>query len=206
MRELEFLPSWYPSLRRRKRIIVLQAWALVVLILGMGMWLFMAQRNIADRKVEHDAVAEQLTQTRMALRQLDEYTALRQQLQQQHEVLRKLGLHVEASRLLSALDRVMPREMTLLEINIDTKEMIRPIDLNAPKDSKKQQPPMDRRLTVKLKAVAPTNVDVANFLAELTNVPFFENVAPRGIDPRIERGHEMRQFEVEFAVNLNEAT
>ena len=47
MRELEFLPDWYPQARRRRRLVHLQGWLTLLLIAGMGTHLLMADRNIA---------------------------------------------------------------------------------------------------------------------------------------------------------------
>ena len=38
MRELEFLPQWYPQIRRRRRLVHLQAWLTLVLI-AVGLFL-----------------------------------------------------------------------------------------------------------------------------------------------------------------------
>ena len=180
--------------------------SILILTSGLGLWMFLAQRNLESKTMQNGLVTRQLSDTRSALRQLDEQTMLRQQLQQQHDVLQKLGLHVEASRILSALDRVMPKEMTLLKVQIETREINRPTHNSAAaRAAAKAQPVTDRRLSVELTAVAPTNLDVAQFLTELTNVPFFDDVAPQAIEPMIASGHEMRKFDVTFTMNLNDS-
>jgi Tfp pilus assembly protein PilN len=206
MRELEFLPSWYRELHRSRRRVVMQAWGLLLAVMVMGLWMLLAQKSIERKAATLDAVTKQLAETRTALRHLDEQTVLRQQLQQQHEVLKKLGVHVEAARVLTALDRVMPREMSLIKVQIETKEINRAAPGGSGAKAAGKSPPVtDRRLAVELTAVAPTNVDVANFLAELANVPFFDDVAPQAIEPMIASGHEMRKFDVSFTMNLNES-
>ena len=39
MREMEFLPSWYPQLRRHKRLVMLHIWATTMVIMGLGLWI-----------------------------------------------------------------------------------------------------------------------------------------------------------------------
>ena len=50
--------------------------------------------------------------------------------------------------------------------------------------------------------MVPTDVDLANFLAGLQNVPYFENVAMAYAKDRAENGHVMREFEVNFTIDL----
>ena len=38
MRELEFLPAWYPQTRRRKRQVLLQAWVTVGSVIALAAW------------------------------------------------------------------------------------------------------------------------------------------------------------------------
>ena len=64
-------------------------------------------------------------------------------------------------------------------------------------------PQMDRRLKVKLVGVAPSDVDLANFLAGLTQVPFFEQVSIAYARDKVEAGHILREFEVSWSMGLN---
>ena len=45
MRELEFLPDWYPQTHRRRRLIVLQGWLTLIMVAGMGSWIVLQDRN-----------------------------------------------------------------------------------------------------------------------------------------------------------------
>jgi hypothetical protein len=60
-------------------------------------------------------------------------------------------------------------------------------------------------MKVKMIGVAPTDVDVMNFLTRLGDVPFFEQVYMTYAKDRPENGHVMREFEVTFCLNLNSA-
>ena len=50
MREVEFLPEWYPAVRRRKRMVAMQAWATLILICVLGLWTVMSQQRVAARE------------------------------------------------------------------------------------------------------------------------------------------------------------
>lgn len=204
MRELEFLPDWYNQVRRRKRVIAFEGWLLLALILSIGTWLVLAQRNVATAERNLKSLRGQLVQTQSEQRLLEEQLRLRKQLQAQEELIASLGYPVEMTRLLQTLDTLMPREMSLTDFTCETQERTRQAAgvavARATKDSSNQ---IDRTLKVKIVGVAPSDVDLANFLAGLSSVPFFEQVAPTYSSQKMENGHVLREFEVTFYMNLN---
>jgi len=204
MRDIEFLPGWYSQFLRRRRTVFLQMWVTVAVALGLGLWLFLADRNERAAESVLDGLRGQIQQTSAQLQQMDRLEMLRKQLRQQAEVLTKLGIHVESGRLIDKLADVMPPSLSFLSLNIDTDEI--PVQLSAAervnlKDG--ARPPLDRRLRVRLQAVAPTDVEMATFLTELNQISFFERPALNYVKNRVESGHVLREFEVTFSINLN---
>jgi Tfp pilus assembly protein PilN len=208
MRELEFLPEWYPQLRRRRRLVMVQGWVLIGLIVGIGMWTIAANRAVRKDEAKLVRLDAELSLSRAELEQLDELLALEKQLGKQEQILAKVGSHVEAARLLATLDEVMPPEMALVDLTFDTEDRVVPV--TAPPGSRLSRaaaaapPVIDRRLKVRLVGVAPTDVDLANFLARLTAKPFFEAIAMTYAKDRSDQGHLMREFEVLFSMDLND--
>lgn len=202
MRELEFLPAWYPQTRKRKRLVVLQAWMTVTLAAGLGLFMVLSQRNVRAAETELNLIQTDLTQTTSLLKELDEQLALKSQLQQQQQIFDKLGTYVEATRMLSMIDSIMPREMALVGISLKTVEKLQPVTglANA---VKKTEQKLDRKLEVAVQGVAPTHLDVANFVMQLSNLPYFEQVSLVYGRDKTDSGHIMREFEVSFMVNLN---
>ncbi len=107
MRELEFLPTWYGQLQSRRRMVVLQVWALLALAGGIALWMFLIDRNrrVAERSLE--ALRGQLVQTDSQLQQMERLEQLRRQWRQKAEVLAKLGLHVQSARLIAKLNEAL---------------------------------------------------------------------------------------------------
>jgi len=204
MRDIEFLPGWYAQFLRRRRTVFLQMWVTVAVAVGLGLWLFLAERNERAAESVLDGLRGQIQQTGAQLQQMDRLEMLRKQLRQQAEVLTKLGVHVESGRLIDKLADVMPPSLSLLSLNIDTDEI--PVQLSATERVKLKEgsrPPVDRRLRVRLQAVAQTDVEMATFLTELNQISFFERPALNYVKNRVEAGHVLREFEVTFNINLN---
>lgn len=207
MRELEFLPSWYNQNRRCRRIVGWQAYVLLILITCMSTWTIMTHRSVRAAERTLDSVDEQLTQSRADQALLAEKLDLRQKLQAQEELLGSLGHPVEMTRLLQLLDTLMPKQMSLVEFDCTTEEVPRPVvSVAAVKQTtdRKSQMQWDRRLKIRLLGVAPSNSDLAAFVAGLASRPFFEQVALPYSKSVFEGEHELREFSVTFVINLSQ--
>ena len=198
MRELEFMPAWYPQLRRRRRMVILQAWATFMVVCGLGLWMYLAHQNVNNRQIIRDAVAGHLQQSRAELKELNTQIAEKEKLEAQQRIMSKLGLHVEVSRLLARLDQIMPKEMTLTDATFDTLEQ------NKLKEGRSDPANQEvtRKLLVHISGVTPSDADWAGVLAKLSAVPFFQDVRLVGAKDRNSDNHLMREFEVSFVVDL----
>jgi Tfp pilus assembly protein PilN len=204
MRELEFLPEWYPRIRQRSRVIKLQGWIMVLLIVSIGAWLFQTQRAVGASQGTLRNLKSDLERSQAEQQLLDEQLHLRAELQEQEQLIASLGYPVEMTRLLQTLDSLMPKEMSLTEFDCQTEEIAaQPTGMSVVRGgSEKKQ--INRRMKVKLAGVAPSDVDVANLLARLTNVLFFQDVALALIKGKSENdGHVFREFEITFWIDLN---
>jgi Tfp pilus assembly protein PilN len=206
MRELEFLPAWYPQARRRKRLVVLQVYMTLLLGGGLAAWMLLVSRNTRAAGASLSDINIQLSQTQSELHQLEEQVTLKNQLLVQRQIVERLGLPVEMSRMLSTLDQKMPPEMSLTDLSFETQEQLKVVSTLAGARSAGRGDNIDRKLRIRLEGVAPTDNDVANFLAGLTNVPFFEQVTMTYSRDRSDNGHVMREFEVTFCLDLNQQT
>jgi len=199
MRELEFLPDWYPGIFRRRRLVMLQAWMVLVLSLGLAAWQFLSGNNVRVARAELSTLQGDMSQTDMDLKKLDQLLELKRQWRAQDQIIARLGAHVPSARLVAALEAVMPPEMALLNLAVDTIEQPRTVTT----PNGKSEIIVDRQIKIRMLGVAPTDVDLANFMTRLTAERYFEQVSMTYAKERQERGHIMREFEVVFTVNLN---
>jgi hypothetical protein len=203
--ELEFIPDWYPRTRRKRMAVIFQAWATLAVVLIASACVFAKHRSVRAAEGRLGEILASMNETREDLRKLDDLLKLEQQWRQRDQVLIKLGMHVESTRLIDKLEEVMPREMSVLELELTTDEtkpqrsgtLARLVDITTP------DLPPDRRMNVRLRGVAPTDVDLATFIMRLSDVPFFENVTPNYAKDRSDSGHLMREYEITFTLNLN---
>jgi Tfp pilus assembly protein PilN len=204
VRELEFLPDWYPQTRRRRRLIVLQGWLTLVMVAGMASWLVLKDRNNTIDERTLAVQTAQLDQTYAQLAEVDKLDSLRRQLRQQEEVVSRIGFAIDACKAVNALDERMPRQMALTGLTLENEERVDHSVLAANRGAA-SEPPVDRRLRVRVQGVCPTDVDLANFMTQLSAVPFFDAVNNTYAREKAENDRVMREFELTFSVNLSAA-
>jgi Tfp pilus assembly protein PilN len=197
---MEFLPEWYPQTRRRRRMIVLKGWLCLVLVIGMGTHRLLADRNIAAADKALNSLRGQLDQTNAQLVEMDKLDAMRQQLKQQEKVVSRLGFYVYATKVADTLDRLLPKQMTLTGFQLENEEKT---DTSAIQQAKGGDAVMDRKLKVRIQGVCPTDVDLADFMTQLSTFSFFDQVSVTYARDKSDNGHALREFEVSFVVNLN---
>ena len=204
MRELDFMPEWYPRFRRKRHFALVQAWSSAAIMLVLVVGSFATLRAIHKRQSELGEIERDLAQTQIELRQLDEKLALRRQLEKRKQVMVSVGRHIEAARLLALLDGAKPTEMGLSELKLEEAELVRPGEAVGSLLSTRK-PSLSRRLTISIKGVTPTDMDVANLLVALNRFPFVEKASLVGSENKTESGKAMRAFEVGAQIDLSDA-
>jgi Tfp pilus assembly protein PilN len=207
MRELEFLPDWYPSLRKRKRTVGVQAYATVILISGLCLWGWLSGRNMRSASASLHALQDQLSQTDNELARLAEANEQKKELESKNQIIRSLGNHVETTRVMAAVEAAMPEEMALLDVTTEVKEAAKAMSGLAAAASvlKSGRPAVDRRMEITVRGVGPTDATLAKFMLNIGKSDLFDRVNLSLASERTEANHVMREFTVTFGVDLNHA-
>src|SRR5688500_2335138 len=103
MRELEFLPEWYPKLGRRKRAVAFQAWITLSIAAFLGLWTVLSQRDVRAKEAELRDVSSSLTRSVTELDRLHKLEKLKDQYAAQDEIFARIGRPIEMTRLLTTL-------------------------------------------------------------------------------------------------------
>lgn len=211
MREVEFLPDWYPKVRQRKRMVALQAWVTLILLCGLGLWMLLVQRNVHARAIELESLRSDLDQSETELARLEDLLQLQRQLGQQDQIFLKIGRPIETTRIITTLEQMMPPDMALLALTLESEDASPGggnnsygygggggLAARAARDKEQASP----KLRFRMHGVAPSDTDLGEFLHKLTGKPFFKNVELMYSHERQDRGHVMREFEVSFTMDL----
>jgi hypothetical protein len=180
---------------------------------GLGLWILLAQRNVHAREVEVQSLRKDLDQSETELARLEDLLQLQRQLGQQDQIFLKIGQPVETTKLITTLEQMMPTDMALLDLSVETEDPGRTNNSSSSSYSnrasgglaaraareKEQETP---KLRFRMHGVAPTDTDLGEFLHKLTSKPFFKDVELLYSHERQDRGHVMREFELTFMMEL----
>lgn len=204
MREIEFLPQWYTTVRRRKLAVTIQIWSTVVLAIVMLVWTGVSRFRVLTAQNELASLRHDMANTQQELSRLDAMTQIKRRWSEQGEVLSKIGVSVESTRLLGLIAQSTPESISLIGMSLQTEEKIDAaktlINARATRD---KEPAVDRKLRVKLQGVAPSNAEVADMMTRLAANNFLEDVSMGYTRDSDQSGRLVREFEVTFAVDLN---
>jgi Tfp pilus assembly protein PilN len=179
VRELEFLPEWYPNLQRRKRALIVQGWLALALVLCMAAGAAAQRWEVRRQQQVAQQYTNRIAQSAQQLAKLDALQQQQQQLQQRKAVVGNL----DTAKLLAAIAALMPADTSLLELDLES-----------------HGTSADRQLGVHLQGVAPADGDVASLLVKLNAVRFFDQVQMSSVRDRVQNGHVQREFDVSFVV------
>jgi Tfp pilus assembly protein PilN len=211
MREIDFLPTWYPQIQQRHRRLIVQGWITLVILSMLVGYALLKRWQVHSARIVTQQCQAQITLSRQQLAQLSEKLKYEAELRQQDQIVARLGLGVDSTRLLKSLEDAMTPEMSLTNLSLETVEQPRPtavIGFNTrnPNASvtKADGSEVDRRLKVVVDGVAPSDMQVAALMENLAKINCFENVAfPYLREGRSRDGHVTREFEVTFELNLD---
>ena len=199
MRELEFLPTWYPVLRRKRRIIVIEAWLAVTIVAALGLWLILSAHNVIARETLLQVREKQLTQSNYELQKLAELESLKRQMSDQAKLMAHLGPNVPMARLMDTLEQELPKGMALLDVSVEFQNGVKP--LSGRPGSVADSDPI---YAVDVHGVSPSDVELGNFMANLAKtIPHWIGGSMGETDVH-QDGHLMRDFNFSFSIRLND--
>lgn len=202
MREVEFLPDWYPQQQSRRRQVVWQGWLAAACVAAMAAWTLGTHAEIRGARQALGVLDQQQAATDLELGELQRQTHLLEQLRKRQAAAEKLGAIVETSRLLAELESVMPAAMALTEFTVDLDERQPVVQTTADAG---RGAGLQRQLRVRVEGVVPNDLEIARFMDALQQRRLFQQVALSFARDRQSDGHLMREFEVTFALDVTAA-
>jgi Tfp pilus assembly protein PilN len=203
MREPDFVPRWYPRLLRRKKHLILEIWIISLLGGGLYLWAWQSRLHLRQQVADVAYLDSRLGQTSLQLEKLKDMLDTQRKLKQQEQVVDRLGPYVPAARLIDVLGDAMPPSMALLDLTQDTQEtpVVKSASTDAPAGPAAGAS-IDRKVKMTVTAVAPSDVELAAFLANLSKDSTLGNVSMVYARDFSQDGHVMREFSVTFDIDL----
>jgi hypothetical protein len=210
-----FLPEDYLEGRAQRRTNLLSLGLFALVLAGITAAAAFGERQRTQVSQLQAQVNSQFEDAAKRLDQLDELQTRKQQMIQKAKVTAALLERVPRTLVLSELINNMPATLSLLEFNLDTRVVTQRITAATALDKAKLEakkkaealggdfdvdvPPTE--VGVQIVGVAPTDVQVAQFMTALGRCELFTDLNLVFSEETLLSDHTMRKFRIEMKVN-----
>lgn len=188
MKEIDFLPEWYKSGRRRQTGYRTQYVALGGVFIVMMAWNFITTHSISKAKAKFAQAAVRQTQAESASR---EFTMLKTEimnLQKKTGAIERIDSRIDVASVLAEMSFLIDKKIALSKIEFvaekfadkpgaqpNNSSVVRAV---LPKFDEKDAPLGDVRFKVVIRGIAVDAGDVAALICRLEDSPYFCQVVP----------------------------
>lgn len=207
-----FLPEDYLARRIARRTNLLCISLFMVVMAGVVGGYFVTDHESQLVRVEQQKVNHRFSEAAKRLEQLQKLQNKKQQMIEKAKVTSALVEKIPRSTLLAELINNMPTRLSLLSLNLDTKTLHRPPPRTALQRARRKQHDQaakqdfqvrvpETRMIVSLVGVAPTDVDVSQYMTNLSKRPLFKDLSLEYSEQARIDGRTMRKFGIQMRIN-----
>lgn len=198
MSTVDFLPERIKRRRRRRQELIRNGHLLAVCLGVLVLVWYQREADLRAVRRQLDTVTRQGQAQQDQLSMLDTFEHQHAELLIKKRISDQLGSRVDALDVLSELQRIQPISMSLTDLNIETmavgKSTVSPSHKRRRGAAARPAGPALHRVRLVLTGLAPRDVDVANFIGQLSASRLFENVT-MGYAKNVDfRGRDAREF------------
>jgi Tfp pilus assembly protein PilN len=213
-KRMSFLPEDYVERRIERRTSLICLAMFVVMLSGVGAVYAFKTSQFAEARAQRNSINGRYAEAGRRLEQLEALKARRNEMLRKAQVTATLLERVPRTFLLADLVNRMPDALSLLELHLSSKMVQAPRPaasksaLSNRKDARKEEektkepdPVPQQVVSLALIGVAPTDVQVAQYIAKLTQSPLLTDVSLIFSEETKINETPMRKFRIEMALS-----
>ncbi len=211
-KNMSFLPEDYLDRRTARRTNVICITLFVIVVGGLVGAYWFRYRTADAVRHRHQQINAQFKEAADRLAQLEQLQARKQKMIHKAEVTSALVERVPRTTLLAELINHMPTQLSLLEFDLET-EVVRnqshprtslqrrrqQMKQNQQNDAEVELP--ETEMNIHLVGVAPTDVEVAQFMTALSQHELFTDLNLQYSEETTIEKQKMREFRIDMKVN-----
>lgn len=181
--EIDFLPERVRLARARRRRIAREAYLLGICLVGAVLLGYIRQGQISRAAAEVTFLEGRAAELQSQLAVRDRLERQQADLMVMSRITTDLGSRADVMDVLAELQVVMPRSISLLDLSLETMDVHVPVDTTQRKSTpalaigtpvKKEK--IVKRIQLSITGLSPTDIELANFIGQLSSSPLFEDV------------------------------
>ncbi|HWB53589.1 MAG TPA: PilN domain-containing protein [Tepidisphaeraceae bacterium] len=209
---LSFLPENYLADKAKRRANLICASLFFVVVVAIGSALALANRSLAKIERQHQAVQKQYNDAAKRIEQVKQLQDKQQIMSHQAELAASLLERVPRSNLLAEITNALPTGVSLVDLTMTSKVRHQaaepektPMQLRKEQKQDKAKGPEPKLydVTIKLTGVAGDDVEVAQFIRNLSSSKLLQDVNLVVVNESKMGGDPVRKFELDMMINPN---
>lgn len=199
--EIDFLPERLKTQRLRRRRILRQAGLLSLAAAGVVVWACFSDGRVATAQARLDMLRDRCGNAQKLLAQRADLQRQQAELLIKERISQRLGSRADALEVMSELERLLPPQVSLINLSLDAVQVSVPVVAPVVRGGPVRAEGLPRESTVRrlrlvITGIAPSDVDVANFIAQLPTSPLFEDVNMGYVRSLVLQNCRAREFQV----------
>lgn len=202
MVNIDFLPDRIRLQRARRKRLLRQGYLILLCVMGLVVLGYVREGTIAKAQATLDVVRDSGADMRRQLALRDVLEKQQGELQVIKRIDDHLGSRMTALDVLAELGRILPASMALTNLQFETVEVSLPVDMGPSADNGRAVRASNireknvKRVRLVLMGAAPNDVDVANFIGQMSASPLFEDINMGYAKSSDYHGRIAREFQV----------
>ena len=199
---VDFLPEQIRIQRARRRRLIRQGYLLAICLAALTALGYVRHGRIAQAHGEVGLLTERSTTVQAQLAMRADLEAQQAELLVKQRIDEHLGSRVSALDILGELQQLTSARLTLTSMTIHATELRLPVTpavvrAESLRVASEGGPELSayRRVRLVLTGLAPSDIDVANFIGQLASSPLFEDVNMGYAKTIYYENHEAREFQ-----------
>jgi Tfp pilus assembly protein PilN len=188
MQNVDFLPERIVIQRARKQRLIRHSYLVAVCVVGLALLGYWRHDRLQEARGELAATSQRSREVQTRLQILDSLEQQQAELMIKKRISDHLGSRVNALDVMAELEHLLPTSMALTSLNLETMEVRVPVARGRGGHTSSSlrvspagvQPRNEEKAVYRVRLVltglAPTDVDVANFIGQLSASKLFEDV------------------------------
>lgn len=206
-----FLPKDYLANKQRRRTNIICTSLLAIVITAIAAAMLLSQRSLRHIEARHKQIEAQYTEAAKRIDQVKKLEQIQQAMSQQAQLAASLLEKVPRSNLLAEITNDLPAGVSLIDLTMSSKARPtpRPVVTKTPLEQKKEAkekknaPPEPKLydVSIKLSGVAADDVQVAQFIRNLSGSKLLQDVNLVVVQQAKMNGDEVRKFVLDMMIN-----
>lgn len=208
---VNFLPEDYVEKRTAQRSAMLFIAMFLLVMMGIGVAYLMARQQLLVDQAQNELLNKEYEDAAKHVAQLQELEREKQRMMTKAEVTAVLLERVQRSKLIEEMTRLMPKGTSWLTLDLKTRDSTAPRSVVKTDELKatpgfEPAPAPTKEVCVDLVGMAPTDNQVATFIAALGKCELLTDVNLLYTEEYKHNDQMLRRFRVEMKINPNADT